>query len=240
MARSLSPPCAIPALPTQSCVPPDTSHLPRASLPLLQGRGNRGPLAGSRGDSDHGPAPPSGEGHLVVWSHAAVAIGPPSARANYHKEGDTKAGHKARHGTYKRMPVSLWPGPGGREPRCGPPTSPTWASVSGPWAVGGGKGELAGVLLLEGVEAGPRGRTCCLGRSSAAWLASPASPPGGPQEARRRPTATPWPASPLGGQTDGRMRAILTPMLPHGRWNLLGWGAQAGRPGAKPLACLHL
>lgn len=59
----LSPPCAIPALPTQSCLPPDTSHLPRASLPLLQGRGNRGPLAGSRGDSDHGPAPSSGEGH---------------------------------------------------------------------------------------------------------------------------------------------------------------------------------
>ena len=115
-----------------------------------------------------------------------------------------------------------------------------WASVSSPWAAGGGKGELAGVLLLEGAEAGPWGRTCCLGQSSAAWLASPASPPGGPQEARRHPAATPWPASPLGGQTDRRVRAILTPMLPHGRWNLLGWGAQAGRPGAKPLACLHL
>ena len=36
------------------------------------------------------------------------------------------------------------------------------------------------------------------------------------------------------------MRGILTPTLPHGRWKLVGRGAQAGRPGAKPLACLHL
>ena len=38
-----------------------------------------------------------------------------------------------------------------------------WASMSGPWAVGGDKGELAGVLLLEGTEGGPRGLYLLLG-----------------------------------------------------------------------------
>lgn len=124
MARSLSPPRAIRALPTQSCVPPDTSHLPRASLPLLQGRGNRGPLAVSRGDSDHGPAPPSGKGHLVMWSQAALATCPPSARADCHKGGDTKAGHKARHGNLQasaRQPLA----------RAWGPRAPMWP----PWGV---------------------------------------------------------------------------------------------------------
>lgn len=122
--ESVTPPRAIPALPTQSCVPPDTSHLPRASLPLLQGRGNRGPLAVSRGDSDHGPAPPSGKGHLVMWSQAALATCPPSARADCHKGGDTKAGHKARHGNLQasaRQPLA----------RAWGPRAPMWP----PWGV---------------------------------------------------------------------------------------------------------
>ena len=33
-----------------------------------------------------------------MWSHTALATCPPSAKENYHKGGDTKAGHKARHG----------------------------------------------------------------------------------------------------------------------------------------------
>lgn len=117
-----------------------------------------------------------------------------------------------------------------------------WASVSAPWAVGGGKGELAGVLLLEGAEAGPRGRTCCLGRSSAAWLASPASPPGGPQEAQRRPAAIPWPASPLGDRQTGEWghthsHAPTWQVEPSGVGGT-GWEARSEASGVS--TCSHL
>lgn len=202
-ARSLRPLCAIPALPAQSCVPPDKSHLPRASLPLLQGRGNRGPLAGPRGDSDHAQAPPSGKGHLVLWTQAGLATCLPSASAHSYKGGATKAGHKAGHGC---LQVSV-----------GKPLARAWgprALMWTPWGVLCGypclvPGQLVatraswlGSCSWRARSGEPRACTCCLGWSSAAWLASPASPPGGPQEARQHPVATPWPASPLGGQTD--------------------------------------
>lgn len=116
-----------------------------------------------------------------------------------------------------------------------------WVFVSGPWAVGGDKGKLAGVLLLEGTERGTQGLYLLLGveLSRLARFSS--------QSSRRTSGSSATSSghslarlSSGGTDRQARVRDILTLTLPHGRWNLLGWGAQAGRPGAEPLACLHL
>lgn len=172
-----------------------------------------------------------------MWTQAGLGTCPPSACADCYKGGATKAGHGSLQVSAHQPLARAWG-----------PRAPTWA----PYGVLCGHpclvpGQLVatrvswlGSCSWRARSGDPGACTCCLGRSSAAWLASPASPPDGPREAQQCPAATPWPASPLGGQIDRPVRGILTPMLPHGRWELLGWGAQAGRPGAEPLACLHL